>query len=322
MAAIAQENRTPSELSRPKPKNTSARRETKWGLIFLSPWIIGFLLFTLIPMVASLVFSVTDFKLLDLSKGFTWKQPLFANYQQLFNDPQVGQSLLITFKFALIAVPIGIFVPLGFALLVNAKNLFGKNVFRAMFYMPQMISAVAVVVVFGQVLNSESGWLNALLGKIGIQGPRWFQDEAWVIPALALMTVWSIGGTMITMLAGLQNVPTELYEAARVDGAGPFRSFFNITMPMISPVIFYNLVLAIIGSFQVFIAPFIIGNGRGDPNGSTYVFNLYLYKTVWGSLDMSYGATLAWAMFVICLILTVVLFRTQRRWVYYAGGGD
>ncbi len=303
----------------PKKRGRSAmqKREIKWGLLFISPWLAGFVLFTLFPLIASVVFSVTQFNLLQPDQ---FKFIGLSNYIRLFNDPQVWSSLWITFKFALISVPIGILVPLGLAVLVNAKYLFGKNIFRALFYMPQMISAVAVVVVFGAVLNSQSGWINLLLSKIGIEGPAWFQDENWVIPALALMTVWSVGNTMITLLAGLQNVPTELYEAARVDGASPARSFVNITVPMISPVIFYNLVLAIIGSFQVFIAPFIIGNGRGDPNGSTMVYNLYLYKTAWSFQDMGYGATLAWLMFVICLILTIVLFRTQRRWVYYATG--
>ncbi len=304
--------------SPPKKALTAARRrEIKWGLAFLSPWIMGFVLFTAFPLIASLVFSVTEFNLLHPDE---FKFVGLSNYARLLSDPQVGQSLLITFKFALIAVPIAVFVPLGLALLVNSKNLFGKNFFRAMFFMPTMISAVAAVVVFQAVFNSDSGWINQLLRSIGIDGPRWFQDENWVMPALALMTIWSVGNTMITMLAGLQNVPTELYEAAKVDGAGTARTFFNITLPMVSPVIFYNLVLAIIGSFQVFIAPFIIGNGRGDPNGSTMVFNLYLYKTAWSFQDMGYGATLAWLMFVICLALTVILFRTQRRWVYYATG--
>ncbi len=311
---------TPAAQPAPSPKKTltaARRREIKWGLAFLSPWIMGFVLFTAFPLIASLVFSVTEFNLLHPDE---FKFVGLSNYARLFSDPQVGQSLLITFKFALIAVPIAVFVPLGLALLVNSKHLFGKNFFRAMFFMPTMISAVAAVVVFQAVFNSDSGWINQLLKSIGIDGPRWFQDENWVMPALALMTIWSVGNTMITMLAGLQNVPTELYEAAKVDGAGTARTFFNITLPMVSPVIFYNLVLAIIGSFQVFIAPFIIGNGRGDPNGSTMVFNLYLYKTAWSFQDMGYGATLAWLMFVLCLGLTVILFRTQRRWVYYATG--
>jgi ABC-type sugar transport system permease subunit len=274
-------------------------------------------LFTAFPMIASFVFSVTEFNLLQ-PKDFKFVG--LNNYIRLFNDPQVMKSLLITLRFALLSVPIAILVPLGLALLVNAKNLFGKNVFRALFFMPQMISAVAVVVVFGGVLNSQSGWFNRILGVFGIQGPNWFQDEQWVVPAMALMTVWIVGNTMLTMLAGLQNVPTELYEAARVDGAGPWRSYRNITVPMISPIIFYNLILAFIGALQYFIGAFIIGNGRGDPNGSTMFFNMYLYKTAFSFLDMGYGATLAWVLFFIGLGLMIILFKVQNRFVYYASG--
>lgn len=316
MAAVTQNVKLASPQKK-KGWTPLEKREIKWGLIFISPWLIGFALFTAFPMIASLVFSVTEFKLLEMS-GFHFIG--LQNYQRLFSDPQVWQSLVITFRFVLFSVPIAIFLPLGLALLVNAKNLFGKNVFRAMFYMPQMITSVAIVVIIGGVLNSESGWVNRLLAVIGIEGPRWFQDEAWVVPALAIMSIWTIGNTMITMLAGLQNVPTELYEASRVDGASPWRSFWNITVPMISPVIFYNLILAIIGSLQYFVGAYIIGNGRGDPNGATMFFNMYLYKTAFSFLDMGYGATLAWVLFFIGLGLTVILFRLQRRWVYYATG--
>jgi multiple sugar transport system permease protein len=268
-------------------------------------------------MIASFVFSVTEFNLLQPDE---FKFIGLRNYGRLFSDPQVLKSLLITLRFALFSVPIAILVPLGLALLVNAKHLFGKNVFRALFFMPQMISAVAIVVVFNGVLNSESGWINRILALFGIEGPRWFQDEQWVVPALALMTIWVIGNTMLTMLAGLQNVPTELYEAGRVDGASPWRSFWNITVPMISPVIFYNLILAFIGSLQYFVGAFIIGAGRGDPNGATMFFNMYLFQTAFAFLDMGYGATLAWLLFFIGLALTIVLFRVQNRWVYYASG--
>jgi multiple sugar transport system permease protein len=144
----------------------------------------------------------------------------------------------------------------------------------------------------------------------------------WVGPAIAIMGVWGIGNTMLTMLAGLQNVPTELYEAAKVDGASPARSFFSITVPMITPILFYNLVLALIGAFQQFTAGYIIGNSRGDPNGATMFYNLYLYKTSFSFMDMGYGATLAWVMFVVVLIITIILFQTQNRWVYYGGGED
>jgi len=317
MTAIAQPTR-PASPPKKKPRYSKAeKREIKWGLIFISPWIVGFLLFTAFPMIASFVFSITEFNLLQ-PKDFKFVG--LSNYVRLFSDPQVIQSLVITLRFALLSVPIAILVPLGLALLVNAKNLFGKNVFRALFFMPQMISAVAVVVVFGGVLNSQSGWFNRILGFFGIQGPNWFQDEQWVVPAMALMTVWIVGNTMLTMLAGLQNVPTELYEAGRVDGAGPWRSFRNITVPMISPIIFYNLILAFIGSLQYFVGAFIIGHGRGDPNGSTMFFNMYLYKTAFSFLDMGYGATLAWVLFFIGLGLTIVLFKVQNRFVYYATG--
>ena len=317
MTAIAQPTR-PASPPKKKPRySKSEKREIKWGLIFISPWIIGFLLFTAFPMIASLVFSVTEFNLLQ-PKDFKFVG--LSNYVRLFSDPQVMKSLVITLRFALLSVPIAILAPLGLALLVNAKNLFGKNVFRAMFFMPQMISAVAIVVVFGGVLNSQSGWFNRILGAFGIQGPNWFQDEQWVVPAMAMMTIWIVGNTMLTMLAGLQNVPTELYEAGRVDGASPWRSFWNITVPMISPIIFYNLILAFIGSLQYFVGAFIIGNGRGDPNGSTMFFNMYLYKTAFSFLDMGYGATLAWVLFFIGLGLTIILFKVQNRFVYYASG--
>ena len=317
MTAIAQPAH-PTSPPKKKPRySKSEKREIKWGLIFISPWIIGFLLFTAFPMIASFIFSITEFNLLQPQD---FKFVGLSNYVRLFGDPQVIKSLLITLRFALLSVPIAILVPLGLALLVNAKNLFGKNVFRAMFFMPQMISAVAIVVVFGGVLNSQSGWFNRILGFFGIQGPNWFQDEQWVVPAMALMTVWIVGNTMLTMLAGLQNVPTELYEAGRVDGASPWRAFWNITVPMISPIIFYNLILAFIGSLQYFVGAFIIGNGRGDPNGATMFFNMYLYKTAFSFLDMGYGATLAWVLFFIGLGLTIILFRVQNRFVYYASG--
>jgi ABC-type sugar transport system permease subunit len=305
----------------PKPhkkgRTKMEKREMKWGLIFTSPWIIGFVLFTAFPMIASLVFSVTQFNLLQ-PQDFRFVG--LANYQRLLSDPQVRESLLITLRFALISVPLAILLPLGLALLVNAKNLFGKNVFRAMFFMPTMISAVAIVVIFGGVLNSESGWINRLLAVVGIEGPRWFQDVVWVVPALAIMTIWTVGNTMIIMLAGVQNVPTELYEAARVDGSGPWRSFRNITIPMISPVIFYNLILAVVGSLQYFVGAYIVGNGRGDPNGATMFYNMYLYKEAFAFLDMGYASTLAWVLFFIGLGLTLILFRLQRRFVYYATG--
>lgn len=316
MAAI----NVPVNASSPpsKKRSTISQREARWGFIFLSPWIIGFLIFTILPMAASLVFSLTnynpihpeDIKFLGL-----------ANYVRLFNDKDIANAIWVTLRFALMSVPLGLAFPLMLALLVNSKHLLGKNVFRTLFYMPYMIPVVASVMVWGGILNSDSGWLNVMIENIaGIQGPRWLNDERWIGPALVIMGFWGVGNTMLTMLAGLQNVPTELYEAATVDGASFWRKLINITLPMISPIVFYNLVLALIGSFQYFAQAYIISNGRGDPNGSTMFYNLYLYKTAFAFLDMGYGSTLAWAMFLVVLILTIILFRTSRKWVYYAGG--
>lgn len=311
--------------------NVSARMELKtkkkwysniyrdiWGYIFLSPWLLGLLIFTALPMVASLIFSFTNYNPIHPEE---MKFVGLANYQLLFSDPQVWNAINVTLRFALISVPLSLIIPMGLALLVNHPKLIGKRFFRTFFYLPYMIPIVVGVMVWSGILNSESGWLNAILEQVfKIQGPRWFQDATWVIPALAIMGVWSVGNTMMTMLAGLQNVPTELYEAARVDGATPWHTFISITLPMISPIIFYNLILALIGSFQYFTQAYVISNGRGDPNGATMFYNLYLYKTAFSFLNMGYGSTLAWVMFVVVLGLTVFLFSTSGKWVYYASG--
>jgi multiple sugar transport system permease protein len=294
------------------------RREINWGLLFLSPWIIGFVVFTALPVVASLLFSLTNYNPIHPEDiRFVG----LANYGRLFDDPQLLKAASVTVRFALISVPLSLALPLALAVLVNSKHLFGKNVFRTLFYMPSMIPVVVGVMVWGGILNSESGWLNrAIEAVFHVQGPRWFQDPNWILPAITIMGFWGVGGTMLTMLAGLQNVPTELYEAATVDGANGPQRFFLITLPMMSPVLFYNLILGLIGAFQAFVPGYIIGNGRGDPNGETLFYNLYLFLTGWFYLDMGYAATLAWVMFVVVLILTIILFITQRRWVYYAGG--
>jgi multiple sugar transport system permease protein len=300
------------------PLSPLQRREIRWGLLFISPWLIGFLLFALIPTLASLGFSFTNYNPIRPEET---ELVGFSNYARLFSDPFMRQAIGVTLRFTLISVPIGLIVPLGLALLVNSEHLFGKNFFRALFYLPSMIPVVVNVMVWGGILNSQSGWLNNTIKfLLGIEGPRWFEDEAYVVPALTIMGLWGVGNFMIIMLAGLQNVPTELYDASKVDGATWWQRFRNVTLPLISPIIFYTLVLSLIGSFQYFVQAFIIGNGRGEPNGATMFYNLYLYRTAFNFLDMGYGATLAWLMFAFVLLLTIVLFRTQDRWVFYAGG--
>lgn len=308
---------TKPNVKQPKKGNLFLRNEIRWGLLFLSPWILGFFVFTLLPTLASLVFSFTNYNPIHP------EQTAFvglSNYARLFTDPFFRQAVGVTFRFVLISIPFALIVPLGLALLINSERLVGRNAYRALFFLPSMIPLVVNVMVWRGIMNSESGWLNKALAVLGIAGPNWFQDERWVLPALTLMGVWGVGNAMIIMLAGLQNVPTELYDAAKVDGATGWQKFWNITIPMISPIIFYNLVLALIGSFQYFTQAYIVSNGRGDPNGSTMFFNLYLYRTAFNFLDMGYGATLAWVMFVFVLLVTILLFRSQARWVFYAGG--
>ena len=321
--------------SRPKPPSLSsirkmspnARREMTWGLIFLSPWIVGFLAFTLIPTLATLFFSFLD---LNITDGIlsTPKIVGLDNYAQLFRDPQVFStgstpgSLWITIKFGLIALPVGIFAPLGLALLMNNKNLKGQSIFRSLFYMPFIVPFVAALFLWGGMLNPESGWINQALIGLGVPKgsvPQWANDINWVYPSYVIMGIWGIGNAMLIMLAGLQGVPTELYDAAKVDGASGWRSFWNVTFPMISPVIFYNLVLSVVGLFQYFLVPLVVNSGTGRPGGATMFYNLYLFKTFFTFQDMSYGSTLAWFLFVIILAVTLVLFGTAKYWVYYAG---
>ena len=211
---------------------------------------------------------------------------------------------------------------MGIALLVNNADLKGHSFFRSMFYMPYIIPFIAAIFLWNGVLNPQFGWVNGILLALGVPRgslPGWANDINWVYPAYVLLGIWGIGNAMLTMVAGMQAVPTDLYDAADVDGAGGFSKFVYVTFPMISPVVFYNLVLTVVGLFQFFLVPLALNQGTGFPGGSTIFYNLYLYKTFFVFGNMSYGSTLAWTLFVIILIVTVVLFATARYWVYYAG---
>jgi multiple sugar transport system permease protein len=252
-----------------------------------------------------------------------------ANYVTLFKDNAVWNArpnstpgaLWITLRFGIIALPVGIFLPLGIALLMNSKWLKGQNFFRSLFYMPYIIPFVASVYLWSGMLNSDSGWVNLALRALGVPKgslPGWVNSTTWVYPSLVIMGIWGIGNAMLTMLAGMQGVPTDFYDAAKVDGAGSWASFWHVTFPMISPVIFYNLILNIVGLFQYFLVPLVLNAGTGYPAGFTMFYNLYLYKTFMVNQNMSYGSTLAWLLFIVILIVTILLFSTARYWVYYA----
>ena len=309
---------SPSALGRSTRRSSPlARRERNWGLIFLSPWIAGFLIFFLIPMVASLIFSFMRYNLVRPAET-TFVG--LGNWRRMFTDPLVRQSLVVTGRFLLVSVPLHLAFALGLAVLLNAKALFGRNVFRTLFYMPVMVPAVAGAVIWRGVLNTQSGWINRSLEAIGITGPGWFNDARWVIPGLTILGVWGVGNAMLVLLAGLQNVPTELYDAAKVDGAGPLYSFFKITLPMVSPIIFYNLVLSLIGAFQYFLPTFVLFNGNPGPDNAANFYMLNLYKEAFVYFDMGYASALAWGMFIVALVVTMGLFASAKRWVYYAAG--
>jgi ABC-type sugar transport system permease subunit len=296
-------------------KSSLSRNEARWGLIFLSPWLIGFLAFTLFPMIASLVFSVTNLTLAQ-------DQPLrfvgLENFQRMLADPQTWQSLGVTFRFAAFNLPIAIVIP--FVVALNSRYLRGVGIFRTLFFMPYVIPFVSGLLAWQGMLNLETGWVNELLRLIGVQNPpNWLQDQALIYPSLAFIGLWGIGAGVIVNLAGLKGIPTELYDAARIDGAGWWAALRNVTLPMMSPVIFYSLILGIVDVLQYFLVPLVLYNGTGEPGGSTLFFNLVIYKQAFNFQNFSYGATLAWLLFGITLAITLVVFRTSRRWVYYAG---
>jgi multiple sugar transport system permease protein len=273
--------------------------------------------FTLAPMVASLVFTFTN---LSLEQA----QPLafvgLRNWITMLNDNKVWESLGVTFKFALLMLPVAMLLPFLLALGLNSRSVKGASAFRVLFFLPYVIPFVSGVLIWQGMLNPETGWINAFLGFLGVQNPpNWLNDTATIYPALVFIGIWGIGAGIIVNLAGLRSIPSELYDAARIDGAGYWAQLRNVTVPMMSPVIFYTLILGIVEVLQYFLVPLVINNGTGEPGGTTSFFNLYLYKTFFTYQNMAYGATLAWLLFLVTLIVSLVVFRSSRRWVYYAG---
>jgi multiple sugar transport system permease protein len=296
---------------------TPSSREAMWGFVFIGPWLIGLILLTAGPMIASFVLSLTDF---DLVHPEAVKFVGIDNYVRMMSDPNVTKSLIVTFKFALFAIPLTMFASLGFAMLLNSPRLTGRSVLRTLVYMPIQIPLVASTLVWIGFLNTETGWMNSILGFFGLPGPDWINSEAWIYPALALIGLWGIGNFMLINIAGLQSVPSELYEAARIDGAGAWTMFRRITIPLLSPILLYNLVISLVVTFQYFTQAYTMTNGRGDPNNATLFINLELFREAFTFNRMGYGSAIAWLLFVIVLVLTLLLFAFARKRVYYAGG--
>jgi multiple sugar transport system permease protein len=302
-----------------KPKTwTLSQREAAAAYLYTIPWVIGFIIFTAGPMLTSLYYSFTKFNIID--------PPVWIgleNYINLFNNPIFWQSVKVTFYYASLALPLGLIVGFILAVLLN-QEIWGQKIWRTIYFLPSVIAGVAVALMWVRLLNPNIGLVNAFLRLFGIQGPGWLQDPQWSVPSLVLMSLWSVGGSMIIYLAGLQGIPTALYEAAKIDGANAFQRFQHITIPMMTPIIFYNLVLGLITTFQLFTEVFVAtgagGAGNlGGPARSTMVYNLYLYLNAFRYFDMGTASAMAWILFLFILVITIFLFRSSSFWVYYEG---
>jgi multiple sugar transport system permease protein len=294
------------------PRLSSRRREAIACYIFISPAVIGLVLFALGPMIASLLLSFTNF---DMLTAPTWVG--LANYRALLEDEIFHKSLRVTAIYSGVTVPLTLVISFVLALLLNQK-IRGMYFFRSVYYLPTVMSGVAVAMLWRWMFNGDYGLINSVLDQFGIIGPNWFRSEEWSLPALIVTSLWTFGATTLIYLAGLQGVPGELYEAAQVDGANRFRQHLHITMPMVSHVTFFNLVIGVIGSLQVFAEPYVLTNG--GPNNSTLLLPLYLYRNAFEYLKMGYASAIAWVSFLVVLLLTLLVFRSLPYWVHYEGG--
>ncbi|MHB1462577.1 MAG: carbohydrate ABC transporter permease [Armatimonadota bacterium] len=291
------------------------RRNQRNGILFCLPSIIGLALFTAFPILASFYFSFCNYDGLNPAK---WIGP--ANYERLLTDPLVKVSLYNTFYYAIIAVPLGIVVAYILALLLNQK-VRGMALFRTLFFLPSIVPTVASSVLWLWILNPQYGLINAIIEKVTHHaGPGWMSDPNLAKWGLIMMSTWGVGGSMLIFLAGLQNVPQDLLDAAEVDGASAWYKLWHVTIPMTSPQIFFNLIMGMIASLQYFTQAFVMSGGMGTPADSTLFFALYLFKNAFMDFKMGYASAMAWLLFVVTLALTLGIFKSTDKHVYYGGG--
>ncbi len=302
-----------------RPNRTQLKHDIA-GYAFIAPWLIGFVLLTAGPMAVSVFLSGTSWTMLSPPVGVG-----MSNYETiLVEDELFLTSLLNTLYYVVLSVPLGLLVSLMLAMLLH-QRVRGMSLFRTIFFLPSITNMVAVSMLWLWVFNPEFGLLNAMLELVGIRGPLWLQSESWAKPSLIIMSLWGVGGTMIVFLAALQGIPQELYEAADLDGAGRFDRFKHITLPMISPAMLFNLIIGVIGSFQVFTQAYVMTGtaqpgSEGGPNNATLFVVLYLYKKAFQEFRMGYASALAWILFFIILAVTLVQMRYSKRWVHYEAG--
>jgi multiple sugar transport system permease protein len=287
------------------------RRNLRLGLFFIGPWLIGLVAFYLYPIVSSLYYSFTDYNVLRPAKWIG-----LDNYRAILNDPNFVTALGNTAFLVLVGIPVYTLVDIAVAILLNTK-VPGQTFYRAVVFLPTLIPVVVLSILWQRMLDPEAGLVNNMLGSFGINGPGWFASPDWAKPGFVIMSLWGTGNAVVIYLAGLQNVDHTLYEAADVDGANWWHKIRHVTLPSLSPVILFNVILAIIASFQFFTQAFIITNG--GPMNSTLFYSLYLYQNAFSYYHMGYASGLAWILLVITLAATMLVLRSSARWVYYAG---
>jgi multiple sugar transport system permease protein len=304
MAVISTQNRS------------KTNRDLRLGLLFISPWLLGFLVFTLYPILSSLYYSFCDYRVLSPPQWVGVR-----NYVELFTDHDYFIPALKNTAFMFLELPLALALSIGIALLLNQK-LKGMAFFRTLYYLPSVVPIVASSILWLWLLNPEYGLVNKTLEAVHLPTTEWLQSPVWSKPAFIVMDLWMVGGGIVIYLAALQGVPTHLYEAAELDGASAWRRTWHITLPAISPVIFFNLILGIIGTFQYFTQAFLMtGPPPGGPANSTLFYGLFLFQNAMSYFRMGYACAMAWVLFVITLVATLVVFKTSWRWVYYEGEG-
>ena len=310
----AQGIRSPG-TARGRPWLTERRREAIAGYLFAAPWLIGLLGLTAVPALISIYLSFTEYQLV--------KPPTFIgldNYRQLFTaDPRFVKALLNTAFMVALGVPAQMVVGLAVALLLN-QRVRGLAIYRTIFFLPSQVTGVALALMWGWILNPQFGIVAQGLERLGVLAPLWLVDPIWVKPAFILMGLWSVGTSMIIWLAGLQSIPEIYYEAAAIDGAGPLRRFWRITLPLLTPTTFFVLITSIIGTFQIFTQAYVLT--KGGPNDASLFYALYIYEQAYKFFHMGYAAALAWVLFTIVLALTLLNLRLARTWVYYEAAKD
>mgnify|MGYP000259330494 CR=1 FL=1 len=297
-------------------------KETWTAYLFILPWVIGFLALTAGPMVASLYFSFTDYGVEQIAGFEPTSRVGLDNYRQLLDDPRIATSLQNTFVYTVMTVPAKMAVALGLALIL-ARLAYGAGFFRTVFYLPDITPPVAIGIMILVLFNGSTGVVNRALGLVGIPGPFWTTDPSWIKPSLAIMSIWTVGGTMVIYLAALKAVPAHLYEAAAIDGAGPWRRFFNITLPMISPALFFTFIVLTIAGLQtfteVYTAFFGAGSAGAESPDAALMNVVYLFRQAFEFFNMGFASAMAWLLFALIMVVTAVQFVVSRRFVFYQG---